>query len=149
MNLYPTFPAPQLLDQQRQSIAIPRYGMGWNFNFETGEFILDGRGNPQKLDDWNTWRLWCMKALLTIRNAYLAYSGNYGSELDRLVGTSFNRAAIETEIRRMVIDALKVNPRVQRVEKFQFQWDGKVVSVTFRVWPTVGQPIDLGASVNA
>jgi len=73
-----------------------------------------------------------MCILLTERYEYLIYSWNYGIELNSLIGRS--GLTINSELRRIITEALMADDRILSVEDFSFDWiDRKTVNASFTV----------------
>jgi hypothetical protein len=136
-NLYPTFEMPELVEQQ-QTQPEPGYPESYLFDFEKGDFVLDGAGRIVIADGYTAWAQWCVKTVLTERFAYLAYSGNYGVEIDKALKQP-TRAVVETEVERTITEALLADPRTYAVRDFSFEWKGDELYVSFTVIPVVGE----------
>ena len=91
-------------------------------------------------DGHRAWAQWCVKTVLTERFAYLAYSGNYGVEIDEALKQP-TRAAVETEVERTITEALLADPRTYAVRDFSFEWRGNELYVSFTVIPVVGEAV--------
>jgi len=136
-NLYPAFDMPELVEQQ-QTEPAPKYGKSWLFDFKKGDFVLDGAGRVVEADGHTAWVQWCVKAVMTERFSCLAYSGDYGVEIDEALKQP-TRAAVETEVERTITEALLADPRTYAVRDFSFEWRGEELYVSFTVIPVVGE----------
>ena len=136
-NLYPVFEMPELIEQQ-QTQPEPEYPESYLFDFEKGDFVRDTAGRIAIADGHRAWAQWCVKTVLTERFAYLAYSGNYGVEIDKALKQP-TRAAVETEVERTITEALLADPRTYAVRDFSFEWRGDELYVSFTVIPVVGE----------
>jgi len=136
-NLYPAFEIPEIIEQQ-QTQPEPEYPESYLFDFEKSDFVLDGAGRIVIADGYTAWVQWCIKAVLTERFAYLAYSGNYGVEIDRALKQP-TRAVVETEVERTITEALLADPRTYAVRDFSFEWRGDELYISFVVIPVVGE----------
>jgi len=136
-NLYPVFEMPELMEQQ-QAQPEPEYPESYLFDFEKGDFVRDTAGRIVIADGHRAWAQWCVKTVLTERFAYLAYSGNYGVEIDEALKQP-TRAAVETEVERTITEALLADPRTYAVRDFSFEWRGNELYVSFTVIPVVGE----------
>lgn len=134
--LYPTWTMPRTVEQRAQQRTPARYPRSFAFDFETGDFVLDGGGRVATVDGYEAWAVWCVKAVLTQRFAYLVYTPRYGCELDRVIGAS--RTVAEAEAMRVIREALLADPRTRAVSDFAFRWEGDALHVAFTVAPTVG-----------
>lgn len=92
------------------------------FDFEKGDFVIDSDGTIAKCDDFQAYKQWCQKALLTNRYNKLCYSNLYGQDFKELINSNLNKSAIELEIKRMIEETLIVNPRTKDVNDFSFKW---------------------------
>src|SRR5690606_14478254 len=136
-NLYPTFELLTIVEQEQAQIA-PEYPNCYLFDFEKGDFVIDDAGRIIIADGYTAWTQWCVKTILTERFAYLAYSRNYGAEIDEALKQP-TRAVVETEVERTITEALLVDPRTYAVRDFSFEWRGNELYVSFTVIPVVGE----------
>ncbi len=138
-NLYPTFELPPIVEQEQPQL-VPEYPKSYLFDFEKGDFVLDGAGRIVIADGYTAWTQWCVKTILTERFAYLAYSGNYGAEIDKALKQP-TRAVVETEVERTITEALLFDPRTYAVRDFSFEWRGDELYISFTVIPVVGEAV--------
>lgn len=135
-DLFPTFEMPALVEDDNQvEVQYPRSPL---FNFETGDFVVDGAGRFVMADGHTAWAQWCKKAVLTERFAHLVYSTEYGSEL-QAASNQPTRGAVKSEIERTITETLLVDPRTQAVIDFEFHFIGDSARVSFTVVPVIGQ----------
>lgn len=137
-NLYPVFEMPELMEQQ-QAQPEPEYPESYLFDFEKGDFVRDTAGRIVIADGHRAWVQWCVKTVLTERFAYLAYSQNYGAEIETALKQP-SRQAVEAELERAITEALLMDPRTEMVRGFRFTWEGDQLRVVFTVVPAVGDP---------
>ena len=135
-SLYPVFEMPELMEQQ-QTEPAPKYGESWFFDFTKGDFVMDGAGRVLQTDGYTAWAQWCVKTVLTERFAYLAYSQNYGTEIETALRQP-SRQAVEAELERAITEALLVDPRTEIARDFSFAWQGDEVYVSFTSVPRIG-----------
>ena len=135
-NLYPTFELPTIVEQEQPQLA-PEYPKSYLFDFEKGDFVKDGTGRIVVCDGNTAWVQWCIKAVMTERFSCLAYSRNYGVEIEEALKQP-TRAAVETEVERTITEALLADPRTYAVRDFLFEWRGNELYVSFTVIPVVG-----------
>lgn len=76
---------------------------------------------------------WIKLALGTDRYYFTQYSWNYGSELGDLLGSSFTKEYLENEVKRMIADALCINPKIQSVSNVECQMDKDELVASFTV----------------
>jgi hypothetical protein len=135
-QLFPTFDAPDLVDPT-EDLEQPNYGTSWLFDFEKGDFVSDGAGRVVTCDGYTAWVQWCVKAVLTERLAYPAYSQDYGVEMEEAQAQT-DPSAVESEIERTITEALLMDPRTESVQNFSFDRQGDQLTVSFDITPTVG-----------
>ena len=150
-NLYPLGYTEETLtaDEISQTAAIGYRG-GPTFDFSTGDFVRDGRNRIVECSGIESWKSWCTKAILTGRYNHLAYSFDYGVELDEALANSGKEEA-ESILAREITEALLADPygRTQYVDTIDFSWNGPdsvAVSVTVRGIEDV--TIDITAELN-
>lgn len=95
-------------------------------DFDTGAMggIVDG---PAAL------RQFVIKAIKTARFRFAVYDDEYGCELDDLIGQNATQALIESEIPRVIEEALIYDDRIERVYNFTITKEADVLSVSFYV----------------
>lgn len=143
-NLFPTFDMPPLVEENSSNhVQYPESPL---FDFEAGDFVIDGAGRYVMADGHTAWAQWCQKAVLTERFAYLAYSTDYGSEL-RSARRQPSRAAVMSEIERTITETLLVDPRTKAVQDFDFVFEGDSVRISFTIVPTIGRELRLDVTV--
>jgi hypothetical protein len=74
--------------------------------------------------------------LNTDRFQYIIYSWNYGNEISRV--DRDNRAIFETELKRLLKEALMQDDRINNVDDFNFNYDKDSVTVGFTVFSNLG-----------
>ena len=146
-DLYPVFETPEIFETQQEQTTTIRYGKSWAFDFEKGEFVLDGGSRVKQTDGHTAWVHWCAKAVITKRQAFLVYGPGYGSEVEDAQKQP-SRAATEAEMERAITEALLADPRTETVKDFAFEWKGDQVYVSFTVVPVIGTPERLEVSIS-
>lgn len=124
------------------------FGRSWRFDFEQGEFVLTPTRKIATCASRDAWVVWCQKAIRTPRYRHLIYSRSYGQELDELIGRGYSRAVGESEIQRMVSEALLVDPRTAGVSDFKFSWQEAACSFTCQVTNVHDEVLRLEGSVG-
>ena len=123
------------------------YGKTVQFDFEKHEFILSPTGKQKTVTGSNAWAEWCVKAISSERYKYLIYSDNYGEEIDTLLGKSYPKKVVESEIKRMVKDCLMAYKRTASVDNFTFTWIDDGIMFTCDVKNTIGESITISRTV--
>jgi hypothetical protein len=124
---------------ETNELPIPKE---YAWDFEKNDFILkDGKFIIVEKNE--AIKIWIWKALNTTRYRYLAYTWNYGNELEELIGKSLSRSAIESEAKRYVEEALMINPYIQGIENFNVEFDESIMHVSFTSRTLYGE-VDIG-----
>lgn len=80
------------------------------------------------------------KMLTTPRFRCLLYDNQYGSEIkEMIIAGDTTQEYIETELPRMVEDALSIDSRILGIRDFAFEIDGDSVHITFAVDTIFGE----------
>ncbi len=87
-------------------------------------------------------RQYIRKALDTARFRFLIYDDQYGSELDDLIGSEVTDDYLESEIPRIITDALIYDDRIADVSEFEFERKKGDLYVTFLVETVDGLSIE-------
>ncbi|WP_199615555.1 DUF2634 domain-containing protein [Paenibacillus alkalitolerans] len=143
-QLFPTFEPPEIVEDEQQN--TPEYPKSLLFDFESGDFVLDGAGRLVETDGHTAWVQWCEKAVLTERFAFLVYGTDFGSELSQAKNEP-NRAAVQSYVEREITEALLIDPRTEAVRDFAFSWSGDQLTISFTVLPVIGDPARLEVNV--
>lgn len=136
-QLFPTFEPPSVAEDVQTN--GPQYLDSLLFDFESGDFVLDGTGRLMIADGHTSWVQWCQKAVITERFAYLIYGTNFGSEIRRTV-REHDRKAAESWIEREITEAITIDSRSEMVRDFKFSWSGDNLTVSFTAVPVIGPP---------
>ena len=146
-NLYPTFEVPTIADSTENTEVVYRPSVF--FDFEKGDFCMDGNGRLRAADGQEAWTQWCLKTVLTQRFALLAYTENLGVEMIEAFAEP-TRATQQMAMERTIRDALMADPygRTLYVRDFQWKWITDAVEVTFTVVGQEGQMVTLSATLS-
>ncbi|MGE6488521.1 DUF2634 domain-containing protein [Paenisporosarcina sp. NPDC076898] len=108
--------------------------------------LLNGRigGN---IDGEEAIKQFISKAIRTVRNRFLIYNDEYGSELENLIGANITRELLEEEIPRVVTETLIYDDRIASVNNFVVTYIGDKVFIQFSVTLTTGQTVESEVTV--
>ena len=81
------------------------------------------------IDDKRAIKQFIHKAIITERNKYAIYSDVYGNELPTLIGESYSTALLDSEIPRMVYEAITYDERIDDAT-VDYTKDGDKVFIT-------------------
>ena len=99
----------------------------YEIDFTTGE--LTGR----IITGLDAVKQWIRLALGTDRYFYNQFSWNYGSELNELIGQSYDEEYIISEVNRMVTDALSVNEDIESISEMEVEMENDTLHISFTV----------------
>ncbi len=111
------------------------------WNFEVDKFIYDGNGNHVIVYEQEAIKVWCYKALKTERFSYLAYSWQYGIELYPFIGKVMSVQERYSELKRVIIECLMVNPYILSIDSVEFEQEkhGNEVNTTIIMTTVYGE----------
>ena len=85
-------------------------------------------------------KVWAKRALLTRRYVFDAYSWDYGSELEDLIGdTSNTQEFAESQVITYIEECLLINPYITAVVDTNIQIDGSKLTVDFTLETIYGE----------
>nr|DAT66185.1 MAG TPA: Protein of unknown function (DUF2634) [Caudoviricetes sp.] len=131
------FPNLVSIDDINNTNKLPLFEE-WAYDFEKNEFKVRN-GTYYKVYANEALKIWIYKALKTARYRYQAYSFEFGTELESLVGLSTNKDVIESEAKRYITETLLCNPYILAVTDFKFDSKGSIEDVEFRVKTIYGE----------
>ena len=110
------------------------YRNGISFDYEKGDYPRDGANKLLDSTGIESWKSWCINCLLTERYKHLAYSTDFGIELDAALKAT-SREEAESILTRQITEALMADPyeRTAYVSDITFNWtapDSVAVDVT-------------------
>ena len=97
----------------------------YEIDFETGK--LTGRiitGLPAI-------KQWVMIVLGTDKYYYTQYSWNHGCELRDLIGKGFKQDYIESEVKRIITDALSMSKDIKGISNLEVSYEGDTLTAAF------------------
>lgn len=132
MSILPSFAveaAEEDTSTEEEVIATPEeYGI----DFETGQ--LTGR----RVTGIEAIKVWIYLCLKCPRYYYPIYSWDYGVELEVYVGKTATQEFLDTDLRKEVEDALRINPYIARVSAWEATRDGSRVHIVMTVETDLG-----------
>ena len=125
------FPFISNADEIKVDNTFPLYKeVAWNFKnnipiLENGDFkIVEGN---------EAIKVWVYKAILTPRYNYSIYTWDYGSELLDLIGKAYTPSLTKEEAKRLIKEALEINPYILEVEITDISFKDSLLSATVKV----------------
>lgn len=120
-QLYPVFEVPDFVAKKNEENRKQQYKPSVYFDYATGDFRLDGAGRMAGASGREAYMQWCIKAVMTERDAFLTYSTKYGAELETSLAQS-DRASVEASLERTITEAIMANPKTEYCRDFTFTW---------------------------
>ncbi|MDQ0174371.1 DUF2634 domain-containing protein [Bacillus chungangensis] len=114
----------------------PEPSLAYRFDFETGR--ISG-----VVDEMEALKQFIRKALITRRSRYLIYDDDYGCEIPGLLGEDVTDGYLQSEIPRMVREALVYDDRIEDVTNIVVTRKNDSVFIQFTVISIFGD-IDEG-----
>lgn len=122
MGLFPSYIENDItIKAEEKQIEPKEYGI----DFKTGQ--LTGRVVEGK----EAIKVWIWLAIQMPRYRYYAYTWDYGSEFEDLIGQGYTEEYIEAEARRMVEDCLLINENIQNISNFGVCMLGDTLAISF------------------
>jgi hypothetical protein len=128
-SLYPNIPVPSAVSASSKSIT---YGKELAFDFANGEFIMQD-GAPKIVTGIEALKVWIEKTIRTARYRFPIYTFQYGCELEDIIGLDIPPSVLESEVTRVIRDALIYDNRIKDVRDFKFDRGGDWLRVEFTV----------------
>lgn len=97
------------------------------WDFEQDKFIYDGNGRHLTVQGKEAVKVWIYKALKTERYQYLVYSWGYGIELKPFIGKVMSVQERLSELKRVIVECLMVNPYIKSIDSIEFVNEGDTV----------------------
>ena len=99
------------------------YRNGLSFDYEAGDFRLDGRHKILDSDGIESWKSWCINCIRTERYKHLAYGTDFGVEWETVFSATSHEEA-ESILVRQITEALLADPneRTEYVETVEIEW---------------------------
>lgn len=95
------------------------------FDFETGDFLLNGSGQILTADEIEAYVQWCMNVVFTDRYNHRAYSDDIGIDYTEIFSAE-TREEAEAILESEITEALACDPygRTKFVQSIEFDWTG-------------------------
>ena len=145
-QLFPTFEIPTIT-RETKATRDSYYWPGPLFDFEKGDFVLNGANQVVMVDGNDAFSLWCVKCVNTQLGACLAYP-DFGVDIEGAMAQPTIDAAT-AELERGITEALMKNPRTERVYGFEFSRGPDELYVKFVVKPYSLEAFDILMNVVA
>lgn len=111
------------------------------WDFEQDKFLYDGNGHHIVVTGQEALKVWIYKALKTERYEHEAYSWSYGVELKPFIGKVMGVKERYSELRRVIVECLMVNPYIKSIDKVEFEHAGTLVTCRITLTSVYGEVI--------
>lgn len=126
--------SPELIairaEAEEQAVQAPK--KTWRLDFERGRI-------SEPISEFAALRQYVHKALVTARSRYLIYSDDYGCELRELIGDDVTRGYLDSEIPRMVREALIYHEDINDVTDITYEIAGDALNISFLLDTVYGE----------
>ena len=131
------FPFISNTDEVKVNNTFPMYKeVAWDFKnnipiLENGDFkIVEGN---------EAIKVWIFKAILTPRYNYSIYTWDYGSGLLDLIGKAYTPSLTKEEAKRLIKEALEINPYILEVEITDINFKDSLLSADIKIVTIYGE----------
>ena len=124
MGIFPSFIEEVKAIEQNKNNTLP-VAKEIAIDFSTGNPIIKN-GDFVILEKNEAIKVWCYYALKIAKGRFLAFTNNYGSELEeKLIGKQYNSDTY-SKVKRIVEDCLLVNPYIKSIDNVRVEFDDKL-----------------------
>lgn len=108
------------------------------WDFENNDFIyLNGRNIM--LEGIEAIKVWIYKALKTPRYLYLAYTWDYGHDLENLIGQRYSKEFVQSEVERNLKDCLLISQYINDLNNIVVRLDKRTLLIEFTANTVYGE----------
>lgn len=104
----------------------PEPSLTYRINFDSGK--VSGL-----VDELDAIRQFVRKAIITCRGQFLIYTDDYGCELENLIGEDVTDAFLQSEVPRMVREALIYDDRIEDITGMSVLRQGDAIRISLTV----------------
>ena len=123
-SIFPSFVEEVKAIEQNQNNTLP-VAKEIAIDFSTGNPIIKN-GDFVIVEKNEAIKVWCYYALKIAKGRFLAFTRNYGSELEeKIIGKQYN-SDTHSKVKRIVEDCLLVNPYIKSIDNIQIDFDDKL-----------------------
>lgn len=122
----------------QESQELPTF-KEYAWDFDNNCFLYDAGGHHIIVEEKEAIKVWVYKALATERYRYEAYSWQYGIEVKPFIGLVMGVEERISELKRIIIECLMVNPYIVSVDSFDFKQEGVKATVEIQLTTVYGE----------
>lgn len=151
-NLFPEGYEDEIIeDYDDLDVEARGYRPGVAFDWQSGDFIRDGRNRLLEATGVESWQQWCLNCLQTQRYKHLAYSSDFGIDVDEVFSAESPEES-ESILTRQITEALQADPygRTAYVESIEYDWiTPDSIQATVTVVGIADVTIDVTANITS
>ena len=123
-SIFPSFAEEVKAIEQNKNNTLP-VAKEIAIDFSTGNPII--KNNDYVIVEKNdAVAVWCYYALKIAKGRFLAFTNNYGSELEeKIIGKQYN-SDTQKQVKRIVEDCLLVNKYIKSIDNVSVSFDDKI-----------------------
>ena len=123
-SIFPSFVEEVKAIEQNKNNTLP-VAKEIAIDFNTGEPIIKN-GDFVVVEKNEAIKVWCYYALKIAKGRFLAFTRNYGSELEeKIIGKQYN-SDTQKQVKRIVEDCLLVNKYIKSIDNVAVSFDDKI-----------------------
>ena len=123
-SIFPSFVEEVKAIEQNKNNTLP-VAKDIAIDFDTGEPIIKN-GDFVVVEKNEAIKVWCYYALKIAKGRFLAFTNNYGSELEeKIIGKQYNSDTYG-KVKRIVEDCLLVNKYIKSIDNVAVSFDDKI-----------------------
>ena len=123
-SIFPSFVEEVKAIEQNKNNTLP-VAKEIAIDFITGNPIIKN-GDFVIVEKNEAIKVWCYYALKIAKGRFLAFTNNYGSELEeKIIGKQYNSDTY-SKVKRIVEDCLLVNPYIKSIDNVQVDFDDRL-----------------------
>ena len=123
-SIFPSFVEEVKAIEQNKNNTLP-VAKEIAIDFNTGNPII--KNNDYVIVEKNSAiQVWCYYALKIAKGRFLAFTNNYGSELEeKIIGKQYN-SDTQKQVKIIVEDCLLVNPYIKSIDRVQVEFNDRL-----------------------
>ena len=123
-SIFPSFVEEVKAIEQNKNNTLP-VAKDIAIDFNTGEPIIKN-GDFVVVEKNEAIKVWCYYALKIAKGRFLAFTNNYGSELEeKIIGKQYN-SDTQKQVKRIVEDCLLVNKYIKSIDDITVSFNDKI-----------------------
>lgn len=134
-SIFPDIVIPDKVINQASAEPVT-YGKELAFDFAASDFVMED-GSPKVVEGIEALKVWIEKTIRTAKFRFKIYDDQYGCQIDEIIGYDVSRAVLESEVQRVIREALIYDNRIADVRDFQIERGDDWLKVTFTVYTTL------------